>query len=466
MDSITCPAPSPVLAAASVVLVQPPSLSESESHSILHSASGRCSKAAVLQFVLFGVVWGVVLALISSAVRLNTASSLPSQAAYANRFLKEAAAVHRQYAAFAWTGDHSDLCVQVHALEPATGLCDFFLLGVTGLISSSAYVHLCAEREVIHCFSLPTEGVYYVRVQAEIVELGEQFLHPDFPADLNSTNWPRWGASRATLLTAALQMSPANSSPVAKAETCSDLGQEGNWHYRPDLVDQATFFPGDAWVYAPRGCEPSVISPSQLRQCLIGGGGSLTIAGDSTTREIYTEVAALLLNTTDHALLWHAPKQSDQSLALNTNVSVHFKWTPYGFDVDSIVQTRPRFAFLTSGLWYVKDRNLTSFETAINATIAGIRQHPNIAWFWMTMPFSNGVELLRAHPRLQRWNERTTALMRAADVKVVNYWSMTMARPDEGDFNTHYGMWSADKRVKGVCPKAVVNLWTKHVCSL
>ena len=368
------------------------------------------------------------------------------------------------YSFAAWSGDAGQLCVEVRATE-SRPLCDFFLARVSGPALASAYLRLCAEQSSSsHCFALATGGAYVVRVQAEFLQVADSVFDPHFPGHLNSSQWPRWEAqqSSAPLLLTALQVADGSS----QAGHCADVGQDGAWHYRPDLLTSPdAAFPGDAWVYTPAGCEPRVTSAAEVLRCLTAGGGTLTVAGDSQAREVYGELMALLAEADDRPQQWTATKWQDHSFTLSDTQSVHFHWTPLTLAVDAIAQTKPRFAILSSGLWWVRRSELLAYEEMLNGAIADMALQRDIQWYWLTMPFSNGIESLRAHPRVAQWNERAVQLMRAAKVPVLDYWAVTMARAEEGDRNTHYGLWSEDGRSKGVCPKAIVNMWAIHGCT-
>lgn len=184
-------------------------------------------------------------------------------------------------------------------------------------------------------------------------------------------------------------------------------------------------------------------------------GKVIMFAGDSTVREIYTELVSLMLNATDKAVVWpNKDKHADLEL-IAENITALFYWTPTigtlqtrlvnssGRDVDHIIAG--------VGAWHVWRDNITEYAHVLQK-ILHLPKSKHMSWLGIPYPVS--LPGLRVPGRVRAWNTVTRDILEDSNVQYIDYYGLTRARANESDGNIHYGYWSGGK--PGNCTRAAL----------
>lgn len=217
---------------------------------------------------------------------------------------------------------------------------------------------------------------------------------------------------------------------------------------------------GTCWVKRgtselfPSGWVPWILANTQFdssaKVLSYLAGKVVVFAGDSTIREIYTELVSLMLNTTDKALVWPIKDKHADLVVRAKNITAMFYWTP-------TIQSLYKRLYATSsspiivgvGAWHVWHENITEYAD----TLQRIRRLSR-PMSWIGIPYPVSLPGLRVPNRVRAWNKVTQDILQGSGVKFVDYYGITRTRAHESDGNIHYGYWS--KSSPGNCTRAAL----------
>lgn len=183
---------------------------------------------------------------------------------------------------------------------------------------------------------------------------------------------------------------------------------------------------------------------------------TVMFAGDSTIREIYTELVSLMLNSTDKAVVWPIKDKHADLVVQAKNITAMFYWTP---TIQSLYKRMVQISSQISdqditiagvGAWHVWHENITEYA----ATLRKIRLIAPEHMSWIGIPYPVSLPGLRVPNRVRAWNSVTQDILQEYSVKFVDYYGITRTRAHESDGNIHYGYWS--KAGPGNCTRAAL----------
>lgn len=181
---------------------------------------------------------------------------------------------------------------------------------------------------------------------------------------------------------------------------------------------------------------------------------TVVFAGDSTIREIYTELVSLMLDTADKAIVWPIKDKHADLVMQAKNITAMFYWTP---TVQSLYKrlvlvSSQDISIVGVGAWHVWHENITEYA----ATLRKIRRISPERMSWVGIPYPVSLPGLRVPNRVRAWNRVTQDILQESGVKFVDYYGITRTRAHESDGNIHYGYWS--KAGPGNCTRAALLL--------
>jgi hypothetical protein len=211
----------------------------------------------------------------------------------------------------------------------------------------------------------------------------------------------------------------------------------------------------------PSGWVPSILDDRSREEVLSDlAHKTVMFAGDSTIREIYTELVSLMLDTTDKAVVWPIKDKHADLVMQAKNITAMFYWTPTIQSLyKRLVGTRNQVSNQNQnitiagvGAWHVWHENITEYA----ATLRKIRLIAPEPMSWIGIPYPVSLPGLRVPNRVRAWNKVTQDILQEYSVKFVDYYGITRTRAHESDGNIHYGYWS--KAGPGNCTRAALLL--------
>ncbi|TIB02707.1 hypothetical protein E3P94_01315 [Wallemia ichthyophaga] len=148
-------------------------------------------------------------------------------------------------------------------------------------------------------------------------------------------------------------------------------------------------------------CLPATHSRLSAEQCL--SGEQVAFIGDSTTRQLYDNLA-LFLSLRNPSVAKHADKSSGDSARA---LSIHFKWDPYLNSTDLDTLPRNTFTVLGTGLWYLRYVDIQSWSATVDSV------------YTRTLPY-NSLLLPVLHPEINKLSSERSLTITDDDVDAMN----------------------------------------------